>query len=378
MFFGGEIMDDNKAAALGEDGELPPSHLRGELEDVKCIAKGGMSVIFRARQPSLDRFVVVKRLRDELVGNSEMLQRFRREAKALASVLHQNVAHVYDFVETSRESYIVMEYIDGIDLSTVISKLGNVPPEVAAGILLGVARGVGYIHAHNLIHRDIKPSNIRLTNRGSVKLMDFGIVLTSDNEGGLTRPGLMVGSPSYLSPEQVLGDPLSHRADIFLLGIVLYEMLTGTRPFKEEGGETVFQRIRESKYVPAREMQSQVPSELDRILRRCLQKNPDRRYPDATELIADLERYLGAAKSSRADILILKHLDEEALLSPSFPYGQITLQRKRWKDLFPWPVLVATLIVGALCFWGGRRSASPSLHEAKPVVSSPPSKLVPR
>src|SRR5690606_26688517 len=162
-------------------------------------------------QVSLDRYIVIKKLKDEMLTNSETMERFRREAKALASVLHQNVAHVYDYVENGLESYILMEYIEGIDVSSLVAKVGHVPGDIAACILLGVARGVSYIHAHHLIHRDIKPSNIRLTPRGEVKLMDFGIVMDIDNQG-LTRPGLMVGSPSYLSPEQVLGDSITPKA----------------------------------------------------------------------------------------------------------------------------------------------------------------------
>jgi len=303
--------------------------VRGAIDDIKCIAKGGMSYIFRARQPSLGRFIVVKKLKDELTGNPEMMERFKREARALASVLHQNVAHVYDFVEDKAESYIVMEYIEGIDLSTIIEKVGNLPPVLAASLLHGVARGTGFIHAHNLVHRDIKPSNIRITNRGTVKLMDFGIVMDTENQS-LTRPGMMVGSPQYLSPEQVLGDPITLRADIFLLGIVLYEMLTGSRPFKDEAGETVFQRIRESKYLPAKVMQPAIPRQLDRIIRRCLQKRPEQRYQNCQELMRELESYLGPEKASHTEDIVLRYLDEEALLTPAVEYRNVDSSGGIW------------------------------------------------
>jgi len=325
--------------------EASAASLRGELIEVKIIATGGMSQIFRARQPSLDRYIVVKKLKEELLAHPETLERFRREAKALASVLHQNVAHVYDFVENGRESYILMEYIDGIDVSHLVEKVGQLPPPIAASILLGIARGVGYLHAHNLIHRDIKPSNIRLTTRGEVKLMDFGIVMNIENQG-LTRPGMMVGSPSYLSPEQVLGDSISPKADLFLLGICFYEMLTGSRPFKEERGETVFQRIREAKYIPPREMVSSIPPALDKIVRRLLQKDPNRRYDGVKGLIVDLERYLGPEKSTHTEDLLLKYLDEEALLTPSISYQPIETPTASWK---PWATAaVATGVLGMM------------------------------
>jgi serine/threonine-protein kinase len=312
--------------------------LRGTLDDIQCIARGGMAHIYKARQPSLDRYVVVKQLKDELFSNPEMLERFRREARALATILHQNVAHVYDFVESGNQSYIIMEYIDGIDLSTVLEKMGQLPDEIAAAVVLGIARGVSYIHAHNLIHRDIKPSNIRFTTRGVVKLMDFGIVMNLDAEN-LTRPGLMVGSPSYLSPEQILGDPISGKADLFLIGIVLYEMLTGTRPFRDEGSQTVFQSIRSGKFIPVRKMRSSVPAALDRIVRRCLEKDPEKRYSSVKDLVKDLESFLGGYRSSHIEDLILHFLDREALLSPSIQY--LELPKKERRKIIPWAWMAA-------------------------------------
>jgi len=334
--------------------------LRGSLEDIKIIATGGMSQIFRARQPGLDRYIAVKKLKEELLGNGEARERFRREARALASVLHQNIAHVYDFVEGTRESYILMEFIDGVDLSTVIAKVGHLPPTLAALILHGVAKGVSYIHTHRLIHRDIKPHNIRLNTRGEVKLMDFGIVVDIENDS-LTRPGMMVGSPSYLSPEQVLGDAITPKADIFLLGISFYEMLTGTKPFREQAGETVFQRIREVRYTPARDAQHGIPTVLDRIIDRCLEKEPSRRYDSVKNLILDLEEFLGPQLSAHGESHILKFLDDEALLTPSIPLGQdAEFTRKHFRPAL-WATIAGLLAAVGLAFWGGYhfgRSAS--------------------
>lgn len=351
-------MDDkhtSRAAQLNTSHDKS-SHLRGVLDQVKMIATGGMAHIFRARQPSLDRYIVVKKLKEELLQNAEVIERFRREAKALASVLHQNVAHVYDFVEEGSDAFILMEFIEGIDLSQVIQKVGCVPPDVAALILLNVAKGVSYIHNHNLIHRDIKPSNIRISTRGDVKLMDFGIVMEIDNES-LTRPGMMVGSPSYLSPEQVIGDPISPKADIFLLGICLYEMLTGTRPFKEEGGKTVFQKIRESQYIPARQMNGKVSKTLDTIVTRCLEKNPDNRYDSVKALAFDLESCVGSKKSSHSDDVILKFLDEEALLTPSIRYTDLEEESESWKSMFRgrfiWVVFAISLVAFGFGYLAG-------------------------
>jgi serine/threonine protein kinase len=331
--------------------ELPNANLgknlRSQLEQIKLIATGGMAFVFRAYQPSLDRFIVVKRLKDDLLQSEETVERFRREAKALASVLHQNIAHVYDFVEADHEAFILMEHIEGVDLSTAIEKLGNLPPSIAAAIILGVARGLYYIHANGLIHRDIKPSNIRLTDRGGVKLMDFGIVLQVEDTS-LTRPGMMVGSPSYLSPEQVLGDVISPQSDIFLLGITLYEMLTGSRPFKAEGGNTIFQSIREANFIGARKMNGKVPVALDRIVAKCLKLDPGARFDGAGELIDALEKFLGPEISSRPEDLVHKFLDDEVLIESNTPVHDPRTRKTVQRAWVPWAIGAGVVLI----LWG--------------------------
>lgn len=344
---------------------------RGVLKDIQLVARGGMSQIYRAYQPHLDRYIVIKRLREELTHSAETVERFRREAKSLASVLHQNVAHVYDFVENRNQAFILMEYIDGIDLSEVISKYGRLPAELSVAILLGVARGVAYIHAHNIIHRDIKPSNIRLTTHGEVKLMDFGIVMDVSNQG-LTRPGMMVGSPSYLSPEQVLGENVSPKSDIFLMGICLYEMLTAAKPFHDEAGETVFQRIRATKYTPIREMQPNTPETLEKIAERCLAQDPSNRFENVRALITELEKFLGAEKTARTEDLILKFLDEEALIKPSVKYTVFDDSKKNfWAYLKSPYLLLVTLVVTLMAFGGGYFLGSRRLIISQILVGPP-------
>ncbi len=350
---------DSVVAAMNEkqttealDPELGKK-LRSSLEQIKLIATGGMSLVFRAFQPSLGRYLVVKRLKDELLQNPETLERFRREARALASVLHQNIAHVYDYVEAPGEAFILMEHIEGLDLSTVIEKLGSLPPDFAAAVILGVARGLAHIHANGLIHRDIKPSNIRISTHGGVKLMDFGIVLELGNTT-LTRPGMMVGSPSYLSPEQVLGDVITPQSDLFLLGITFYEMLTGSRPFKAEGGNTVFQSIREVSFIPARKMNAKVPSELDRFVSRCLKQDPAARFDGARSLIVALESYLGPEISSRPEEGILKFLDDEVLLKAATPLAAPSRVRRARSLRWMIAVVLAISLVGVSYAWGHR------------------------
>jgi|694.fasta_scaffold60002_5 serine/threonine protein kinase len=348
------------------------AEVHGGLDQIHQVASGGMAIVFKAKQPKLDRFVAVKSLKPALLQNSETRERFRREAKALASVLHQNIAHVYDFSESEDEALIFMEYIDGIDLSQVIQKVGAIPPDIAAAILLGLARGVSYIHDRHLIHRDIKPSNIRLTTRGEVKLMDFGIVMDTENHS-LTRPGMMVGSPSYLSPEQVLGDPLNSQSDIFLLGICLYEMMTGTRPFKEEGSKTIFQRIRDCEFVPAQQMNSSIPRRLNQMIDRCLERDPRDRYSSAREIVQELENFLGTTKSSHTQDLILKFFDEESLLTPAIPFSENLKSKKGWNERLSFTsVVIGTVLlicgVGIGFSWASRIHSNQALPStAKPL-----------
>ena len=363
-------MDDKKNIPIPrslKEGTLS----RGDLENFESFATGGMSVVFKAKQSQLNRYVAIKSLKTHFLDNSEIRERFRREARALASILHQNVAHVYDFTETESEAFIFMEFIEGIDLSSAIQKVGALPAEIAAVILLGVARGVAYLHDHHLIHRDIKPSNIRLTSKGEVKLMDFGIVMDTENQA-LTRPGMMVGSPSYLSPEQVLGDPLTYQSDIFLLGICLYEMVTGTRPFKDEGNKTVFQRIRDCKYVPANEMNGSIPGRIQKMIERCLEKNPKDRYSSVQDLVQELEAYLGPTQSNRSQDILLKYLDEESLVHPAMPYLEDLPSKSRsWSGgWFLWGVAVFLLGFGfAAGFWLGQTTPTPTIlpSTAKPI-----------
>ncbi|MEZ4751664.1 MAG: serine/threonine-protein kinase [Bdellovibrionota bacterium] len=321
--------------------DLSSCGLDTHVDQIQHLADGGMSHIYRARQPSLDRYVVIKQLKRSFREDPELVNRFRREAKCLATVLHQNVAHVYGFVESTADMYILMEYISGVDLSAVLKKIGPLPPEVAAAITLGLARGLHCLHAHQLIHRDVKPSNIRLTTRGEIKLMDLGIVLDVA-ESSLTRPGILMGSPSYLTPEQILGDTVTARSDVFQLGICLYEMLCGTRPFQDNGHQTVFHRIREAEYTPLRKMNRSIPRALERIVDRCLQKNPESRFSDVQKVAQSLEVYLGPLATAHTEDVILRFLDQEALATPTVPITHI-------QEMRPRPSRLKWIGVGILC-----------------------------
>src|SRR6201995_1759698 len=249
----------------------------GSCRVVGEIGSGGMAVIYKAIQEPLDREVAIKALKPSIALDSQFAARFEREARFMASLQHENILHVYDFVKAGGSLYIVMEYVQGIDLYDLLQLSPRLPVEVAALIALQVARALDYAHFRGIIHRDIKPANIIISYQGEVKLMDFGIA-RDHALADLTEAGTGVGTPSYMSPEQILGDKLDFRSDIFSLGIVLYQMMTGQKPFVEDDSHTVMQKIRLDRYVSPRKLNPSVPRRLEHIMARCMEKLPANRY----------------------------------------------------------------------------------------------------
>jgi len=265
----------------------------GNCRIVGEIGSGGMAVIYKAVQEPLGRTVAIKALKPSIALDSQFAQRFEREALFMASLQHENILHVHDFIKGDGTMYIVMEYVQGIDLYDLLQLTPRLPVDVAAVIMLQVARALDYAHFRGIIHRDIKPANIIVSHQGEVKLMDFGIA-RDHSLSDLTETGTGVGTPSYMSPEQILGDKLDFRSDIFSLGIVLYQCVTGVKPFVEDDSRTVMQKIRLDRHVSARKMMPGVPHQLERILARCMEKIPANRYPSTQALIDDLMEFLAS------------------------------------------------------------------------------------
>ncbi len=254
-----------------------------------------MGVVYLARQPALGRFVVLKKIRGDLGSDANILERFQREARAAAGVHHQNVVAVYDCFSIRGDHYIAQEYVDGQDLRTVLSKLERLDPHIAHLIALEIARALEEIHAGGIVHRDLKPANILLGKDGETKIADFGIALEG-NGGGLTRPGTVVGSVPYLSPEQMLGERIDCRSDLFQFGILLYEMVAGAPPFEESNGDdcdTLLERMQRGLYASPRKGAGSLPGHLVRLIKGCLRARPAKRIPSATHIRRRLERRLG-------------------------------------------------------------------------------------
>jgi serine/threonine-protein kinase len=264
----------------------------GNCRVVDEVASGGMAVVYRAIQDDLNRTVAIKALKPELGSDEQLATRFEREAQSLAALQHENIINVYDFHREQDALFIVMEYVEGTDIYDLLEHCGRLPFDVAAVIAVQVARALDYVHYRDVIHRDIKPANIMISRQGGVKLMDFGIARDSSFDEELTQTGTGIGTPSYMSPEQILGDKLDSRSDIFSLGIVLYQMVTGRKPFVEDEERSVMNKIHLEPHTPPRKLNPELPRELERIIDKCLQKQPKDRYRSGQALVMALERFL--------------------------------------------------------------------------------------
>jgi eukaryotic-like serine/threonine-protein kinase len=270
----------------------------GRYEVIGRAGSGGMAEVYRARDELLGREVALKVLSERFSRDKAFVERFRREAQAAANLSHPNIVSLYDYGSDDDTYFIVMEFIDGKALSDVIAAEAPLMPERAADIAAEVAAALQRAHSAGLVHRDIKPGNIMITSAGQTKVTDFGIVraLRRDGETTMTQTGMVIGTAAYLSPEQAQGNTVDARSDVYSLGCVLYEMLTGRPPFAGDTPLSIaYKHVRESAARPS-QSNADVPRELDAIVLKALAKNPDNRYDSATEMQQDLQRYLGGQK----------------------------------------------------------------------------------
>ncbi len=292
----------------------PPFDRIGNCRIIDEIAAGGMAVVYRAVQESLNRTVAVKALKSSVAVDSQFATRFEREALSISSLQHENIVHIYDFVKQSGNFFIVMEFVDGIDLYDLLEKCPILPSDVAAIIAMQVARGLDYAHYRGIVHRDIKPANIMVGKSGGVKLMDFGIA-RDQAFSDLTETGTGLGTPSYMSPEQIVGDKLDFRSDVFSLGIVLYQLVCGRKPFIEDEQKSVMAKIRLEKYLAPRKLNPLVPRELETILGRCMEKKKENRYRSTQDLVLALERFVSRRVEINYHARLVLYLREKGIIS---------------------------------------------------------------
>jgi eukaryotic-like serine/threonine-protein kinase len=262
------------------------------------IGTGGMSTVYRALDETLQRRVAIKLMNREVATESEQLERFRREARAVAQLSHPNIVGVIDAGEDESRPYIVFEYVEGETLKERIRRMGRLPIAEAVAYAIEIARALGAAHARHIVHRDVKPQNVLLDDEGQAKVTDFGIARTLDEEG-LTADGRVLGTTDYVSPEQALGQPVTGQSDLYSLGVVLYEMLTGEVPFRGENQVAVAMKHVRSQIPDVQQKRPEVSATLAAVVETATAKRLEDRYADDAELIADLEDVL-AIETARA------------------------------------------------------------------------------
>lgn len=253
------------------------------------VGEGGMAQVYEARDNLLFRPVAIKVLREQYASDAEFVERFRREAQAAASLSHPNVVNIYDVGQENGTHYIVMEYVKGRNLKEIIRDQGPLPVKMAVNIAQGIAQALNHAHRHKLVHRDIKPHNILITEDGQVKVTDFGIARAASSVT-LTQTGIVIGSVHYFSPEQARGQNVEPQSDLYSLGVVLYEMVSGRLPFTGESPISIaMQQIHEDP-TPLREINPRVPAALEEVVAKAMAKDPKDRYQSALMILADLRR----------------------------------------------------------------------------------------
>jgi serine/threonine-protein kinase len=265
-----------------------PTNRVGKYELVERIGRGGMGVVYRGRDTVIGRPVAVKMLISDIDVSEEARERFFREARSAGQLAHRNIITIYDFGEENGRAYIVMELLSGEALSTLLTRRERFPLEQQGEIMARIAEGLAFAHARGIVHRDVKPANLFLTTDGQLKILDFGVARIASSK--LTRSGLIVGTPDYMSPEQVAGKPVDQRSDVFSAGTVFYQLLSGRRPFAAKNMPMVLQRVLTEQPVPLTD--SEAPAELAAIVMKALEKDPGQRYQRMVELLASLTKFV--------------------------------------------------------------------------------------
>ena len=319
---------------------------------VRTLGEGGMGEVLLAKHEGLERHVALKRFvyRPSDGDEEEAKERFRREGRAMARLSHQNVAGVYDLFEWRKNAYMVLEYVDGFDVSAIIEAAGPCPAAVVALIALGVSRGLAAAHDVGIVHRDVKASNVMASRKGEIKLMDFGIAQQQLLEP-MTRTGLVVGTPRYLAPEIVNGETADARSDIYGVGALMYYALTARRLFSEAKQENLFYLITAGKYEPVDQIVAGVPRDVRRVVQRCLQAEPERRFASANELAQALEQCFSRTPSeddAKAQLAeLVEACNPEAGESEPKP-GAVTPPASRGNRRSRRLMLMASIIVFAI------------------------------
>ena len=305
-----------------------------------------MGVVYRALDPVLNRRVAIKVMSDALAQDMDLRQRFLREAQAAGSLQHPHVVTIYDFGEVDGHPFIAMEYVEGVDLEALLRTNVSLSMDEKLELVIGVLQGLAYAHKKGIIHRDIKPGNVRVDSEGKARIMDFGIAhLASSN---MTRTGIMLGTPNYMAPEQIVGNDVTACTDIFSVGVLLYELLTNVKPFQGDTLHTVMYKVLSETPPPLDKVLPGLPASLNTVVMRALQKDPADRYASALEMANDLTtiRHSLGDNPNGTKTLSLRRSIETALAVEREARQRV--ERSTKYALAGAGALVAVAIVGAL------------------------------
>jgi eukaryotic-like serine/threonine-protein kinase len=328
----------------------PGEALGGRYEIVQLLGEGGMGAVYKAHDRELDRPVALKLIRAEMASSPSILARFKQELLLSRQVTHKNVIRIYDLGDADGVKFISMEFVQGQDLRALIQEKKKFSPEEAVEIIRQVCQALEAAHAVGVIHRDLKPQNIMREESGRILVMDFGLARTIEGDG-MTQVGALVGTMEYMSPEQALAKDLDQRSDIFTLGLILYELLTGKMPFKAESTLASLIKRTQERAAPVSDHDESIPGALSGIVSKCLERDPNLRYQSASEMLEDLDKWQG----KRAAATLAFHPDV-----------------KPWGQTVPWPLVTgaATVVVLAILAFVFRATlfSSPAVKSA-PVQS---------
>lgn len=257
-------------------------------EIIEVLGKGGMGKVYKALDKEINEEVAIKFLKPEIAEDKSIIERFRNELKLARRIAHKNVCKMYHLAKEEKTPYITMEYVSGVSLKDFIQKKGRLPEDEAIDIAQQICRGLSEAHELGVVHRDLKPQNIMIDTKGSVKIMDFGIA-RSLMAKGVTQTGMIIGTPDYMSPEQAEGMEVDQRSDVYSLGVILYEMVTGEVPFKGDSALSVAVKHKTERAPDPRELNDQVTESLSAVILKCMEKEREKRYQSAEELLSELE-----------------------------------------------------------------------------------------
>src|SRR5579872_939704 len=332
----------------------PGDVLGGRYEILDLLGEGGMGAVYKARDRELDRFVALKLIRPELATDPAILTRFKQELLLAHQVTHRNAIRIYDLGEAEGVKFITMEFIEGIDLRRLLRQKGKVSAAEAVAIIRQVCFALYAAHSVGVIHRDLKPPNIMQDQQGRILVMDFGLARSVESDG-MTQTGALVGTMDYMSPEQALGKELDKRSDIFALGLVFYELLTGHMPYRADSAIASLLKRSQERAVPAVDLDPSIPQGLSDIVSKCLERDLNQRYQNVQEVLNDLDAWEGKRPVTASVILAPQKLER----------GTPALPRK-------WITIGITAVVIAIAGWALRGKLLPNIGSKKakgPVAS---------